>query len=160
MDRKLRTKTTFINDFFRLVPVVVVGFLLAILWIIIIVQPNVVVISLTAISTCCWLVAFVYLIYTGRLTKIIIYSDKITWHRHFKTRTIYLDDIKIENIIPVRHHQWCMLIINDEKNILHMGLCNSRHMTRMIRVLQPSKFTEVVKEEKKKCEEWRFNSSW
>ena len=95
----------------------------------------------------------------GRLTRITVYADKIKWNMHFKSRIMNIKDVKVKDVIPVRHKQWCKIVIDDNGYELYIGLTNSRHIAKLLDILQPSKFTDVLKEEKKKCDDWGFNSA-
>lgn len=128
-------------------------------WAIICVEPHPAILIVFSILTVCWGVWLICVIWTGRLTRITVYADRIKWYRHLKSRIIQLDDIKIIEVVPVKRKQWCKMVIDDSGSELHMRLIISRHMAKLLNIMQPSKFTDVVKEEKKKCDDWGFNSS-
>ena len=152
-------KKSFFNDFFRIVPANMGGFLVLLSWTLYTANPHPAIMIVFSIFTVFWGVWLICMIWTGRLTRITVYADRIKWHRHLKSRIIPIDDIKIIDVVPVKHMQWCRVVIDDNGSELHIGLTNSRHMAKLLSILQPSKFTDVLKEEKKKCDDWGFNSS-
>ena len=152
-------KKSFFNNVFYSGTAIFGGFMVLLAWIIYAVEPHPALLIVFSIASGFWFIWLVFVVWTGLLTRITVYPDRIKWIRHFKSRVIMIDDVKVEEILPVKHHQWCKILINDKGSLLYMGLTNSRHMALLLEILQPSKFTDILKEEKRKCDDWGFNST-
>ena len=155
-------KKSFINDSWRLFEIIAPAYVLLIVWILVVSIPSarhVIAFIFLSIFSLIWIAVLIYSIWTGRLSKITVYPNTIKWNRHFRSHTIYINDIRVEEVVPVRRHQWCLLVLDVRGIEFCLGLTNSRHIAKLLAVLQPSKFTEILKEEKKKCDDWRFNAT-